>query len=1195
MPLHIATNKSPILWHGAFWVRHSLALVNRELTLALLDKPEFAARFGLSLEHWETPNFEASEDSRFAALASRMGTPAEEPVITVRHRWPPEFAAPKNGNLVLIQPWEFGSLPKQWVSAIDRSVDEIWVPSNFVRETYLSSGVPGDKVVVVPNGVNTQHFNPSITPYDFSTNPLTRSLSPETFKFLFVGGTIARKGIDILLDAYDRAFNSCDDVALIIKDFGANSFYANQGMATLIQALQKKPGGAKIIYLSGDMTEAEIAGLYAACDCLTLPYRGEGYGLPIAEAMACGKPTVITDFGAALDFANPTNAYLVPATVKNLPEKHISGMETVEYPYWAEPNRDALIETLRGIFSNRDAAKLIGAQAAQDIADKHTWSHAADVALNRLKALSEAKPKTRTVPARSENASLGGGLSINNLGLGGLRISTGSTPTIQVQDDFERRKQEALTLTRSADWDKAQSALDACLTERPNDWDVLNALAVVHYRKGETDKAVELLRRGIANAANARDFHHNIAFILTESGQFDKALDDALAALHYSPGNALIRRTVERCRDGVLHAARKILRSFPDRERDKAKRDPEYRRLMGRFHLAGTRLGIGESDSVATEMPSAPAKNDKPRLSLCMIVKNEERFLRGCLESVKGVVDEIVIVDTGSTDSTLDIAREFGAVIVPHVWTDDFSEARNVSLANATGNWALWMDADEELAPESRELLRQTLDTAPAHIGGYMMMFRNWLTVPERRPGTEMAIHHACRVFRRVPGVRFVGRIHEQNLRSLQELGYTYAKQEGLILDHYGYAGEIMSGRNKHERFIRMLHREVDENPMEEFRTFHLFNLGNAYFTYGDMENAAKYLALAAENPDPLEEYTVTMLMELATAYHRLNRSPEGLRVCEDADKIGVHHAGIEFARGYCLLHTLRYTEAEASFKTALRMGEQKEGVFAQTGDVGAGSFKARYGLGLAFVGQDRYADAVAPLEQCLTEQAGMVEARYLLTIVYTRLERSADAIRELRTCLEWRPNYPEAERDLSLLLFKTHDFGAALSHLRATAERNRMDYEAQARLATACEHLGLMDEAREVYERLRMLRPQSAEICVNLGRVLAAQGEHGQAVDAFADAIQLNPDYDNAYFNVGDLLYQMGYFAKAADAYMSGLQVNPAHASGFFMLGNCYYHTSDYEAAAVSYRAALTQKPDLSDAQNNLEMVEQMLLQKAA
>jgi len=1193
MPLHIATQKSPVLWHGAFFVRHSLALVNRELSLALLDNPQFTGRFGLSLDHYETPNFEPSEDPRFAALSSRLNTVADDPVVTIRHRWPPEFSAPKSGHLVLIQPWEFGSLPKQWVSAIDKSVGEVWAYSNFVRETYLMSGVPGEKVVVVPLGVNTAHFNPNVAPYDFAQNPLTQHLRPETFKFLFVGGTIARKGIDVLLDAYDRAFTAKDDVVLIIKDFGTQSFYANQGMVTLIQALQQKPGGAKIVYLNGDMTEAEIAGLYRACDCLTLPYRGEGYGLPIAEAMACGKPTVVTDFGAALDFANPTNAYLIPATLKNLPEKHISGMETVEYPFWAEPDRNVLIETLRSIANNRDAAKIIGTQAALDIAAKHTWAHAAEVAATRLNLIAD-KPKARTASQYASTAMIGGGLSINNLGLGGLRISTSNSPIEQSGNDYERHKQEALAQTRNADWTIAQSALEACLSERPHDWDVVNALAVVFYRSGEIDKAIELLRRGIANAANARDFHHNIAFILLETGQYDKALDDGLAALHYSPENSQLRRTVERAREGVLQAARKVLRTYSGRDRAKGKRDPEYRRLMERYRLAGDKLGTGEADSKAQTQPSAPVKNDKPKLSLCMIVKNEERFLRGCLESVKGIVDEIVIVDTGSTDSTLDIAREFGAVIVEHAWTDDFSEARNVSLANATGNWALWMDADEELAPESRELLRQTMETAPADIGGYMMMFRNWLTSPERKPGTEMAIHHACRLFRRVPGVRFVGRIHEQNLRSLQELGYSYAKQEGLILDHFGYAGEIMTLRNKHERFIRMLHREVDENPMEEFRHFHLFNLGNAYFTFGDMENATKYLEMAAETPDAMEEFTVTLFMELATAYHRLSRSQEGLKICEDADKIGVVHAGIEFARGYCLLHTLRYTDAEAAFKKALRMGEAKEGLFAETGDVGAGTFKARYGLGLAYVGQDRYADAVAPLIKCLEEQAMMVDARYLLSIVYTRIDQPENAIVELENCLVYRPVYPEAERDLGLLLFNEKNYSAALPRLRNAAERSRSDYDTQARYATAAESLGLTDEAVEVYERLRMMRPNSAEICVNLGRVLAARGEHAQAIDAYADAMQLNPQYDNAYFNAGDLLYQMGYYAQAAETYISGLEVNPNHPSGFFMLGNCYFRTEKYEAAAVSYKQALKQKPDLNDAKNNLAMVEQML-QKAA
>ena len=89
-----------------------------------------------------------------------MDSLPDAPAVTIRHRWPPEFGRAASGKTVLIQPWEFGSLPRHWVSAIERNVDEVWVPSQFVRDTYITSGVDGGKVVVVPNGVNTRQFHP---------------------------------------------------------------------------------------------------------------------------------------------------------------------------------------------------------------------------------------------------------------------------------------------------------------------------------------------------------------------------------------------------------------------------------------------------------------------------------------------------------------------------------------------------------------------------------------------------------------------------------------------------------------------------------------------------------------------------------------------------------------------------------------------------------------------------------------------------------------------------------------------------------------------------------------------------------------------------------------------------------------------------------------------------------------------------
>jgi glycosyltransferase involved in cell wall biosynthesis/Flp pilus assembly protein TadD len=1183
MPLSIAQEKTGVVWHGSFFVTHSLALVNRELTLALLNQSEFAARFDLGIEHYEPPTFTAEADPRLVALAERVGQTPANVQLTVRHRWPPEFAKPASGRLALIQPWEFGSLPRRWVREIERAVDEIWIPSHFVRETYLQSGVPAEKVFVVPNGVRTEQFHPNVTPYDFSRNPLTRHITPDTYTFLFVGGTIARKGIDILLDAYDRAFNSRDNVTLIIKDFGTSSFYANQGAVALIRALQVKPGGANIVYLTDDMTEAEIAGLYAACDCLVHPYRGEGYGLPIAEAMACGKPTILTGYGAALDFANETNAYLIPASLETLSERRVGDLATVGDPFWAKPDVEFLRDLLKHVMANREEAARIGAQAAQDIATKHTWEQAASVALERIVNLVER-------PATAEAAAFALPLGLGNLGFGaGLNLPSITSNTLDAEalgEMYEERKQDAIAATREGNWQKAITELDACLIERPDDWDVVNALAVARYRNGDADSAIALLQQGLKEAPNKRDFHHNLAFILLDSGSPLESLPHALAALEYTPENADIRRLVKRAQEGILPLARKILRRYPDKDRMKAKRDPEYRALMDQYARAGKALK-------AASIPAPAQRRQDNRLSLCMIVKNEERFLANCLASAKDIVDEIVIVDTGSTDRTIDIAQDFGAKVIHYEWTDDFSAARNISLEHATGNWALWLDADEEIAPESAHLFRQAMDNAPPDIGAFLIMFRNWLTTTSRQEGSEMAVHHACRLFRREPGVFFEGRIHEQNLRSLQQLGYRYAKVEGLIIDHFGYAGEIMSLRNKHERFIRMLHREVEEGP-EQFRHFQLFNLGNAYFTAGDMENAVLYLSQAAENPDTAEEYTVSLYIEWIAALHRLGRSAEGLEVFEQADALGIRHAGIQFGRGYCLLHEKRYEEAEMAFRAAIAMGQEDTGIYAKSGDAGLSGYKAQYGLALALVGQDRYADAVPVCEAALQAQANFADARYLYTIVLTRLQRTADAIRELATLLHYDPNHQDAVRDLAIFHFEAKDYAASLPHLRRLVQWNPMHTETLAQLAVCCENLHLLDEARETYERLRLLAPTSPEICVNLGRVLAASGAPAEAIDCFNDAIQLNPKYGNAYFNAGDLLYQLGYYSNAAEAYLAGLEVQPDYAQGFFVLGNCYYQTEDYQAAALAYQQVLIQQPNHPQAGHNLLLAQEHLAEAA-
>jgi len=1173
MPLRIVTTKLGVIWQGAFFTYHSLALVNRELTLALLETD----RFHIGVREQEPVSFSPNANPRFKPLAERLGTRPADPFLTVRHFWPPCFDAADTPRLVLMQPWEFGSLPRDWVRGIAESVDEVWAYTRYVREVYVNSGVPAEKVAVVPLGVNTAHFHPQVEPLALPTK--------KSFKFLFVGGTISRKGIDVLLRAYEQAFTHRDDVSLIIKDFGARTFYAGQDAATLIRTLQAKFGAPEIVYLTDDMPEEQIAQLYAACDCLVHPYRGEGFGLPIAEAMACGKPTVVTNFGAALDFANPENAYLIPARVVHLEEKRIGPWETVDYPFWAEPDGETLVATLRHIYENPAQARARGERAAQDMASKFTWAHSAAAAAKRMEVLS----------AKHTTVSL--------------------TPPIDVAG-IEARKQEALRITRSGDWSLAIAKLEACLQESPGDWDLLNALSVALFRTGEVERAKQLMQDGIDRAPNARDFHHNLAFVLLSEGDSITALEHACRAFVYTPDSPEIRRTLQRARDLVLSEARRYRHAAKKPARlsgqNKPPKDDTYRRWMAAVARADALLAgnIPQDKSLAlppvhshnapNQKPSSPpvvdhganlaphAARRTPRLSIVMIAKDEERFLRGCLESVWEVADEIVLVDTGSSDATAQIALEFGAKVISHPWNEDFSEARNVSLAHATGDWALWIDADERLAQGHADLLRYLIENAEPNVGGYMVNIRNIMREGEE---PEVFWHRACRLFRLLPTVRFRGRIHEQNLPSIQEAGYVCAMSQ-LTLDHYGYVARVMDDRDKHERFIRMLTREVTENPHSPEHNFHLFNLGNAYYTRGDMENAIRWLEQAGAHPNPAEEYTAMLFIEWATALYSTGRAEEALRVCERAEAIGIVHPGLHFAWGHTWIHLRKYEEAAHQFQKAIEQGRQ--GLFVHMGDVGAYTYKAFYGLALAATGQDRYEEATEYARQALSMKVEFVDARYLLAHALRRLGRHTEARQEFQTLLQSMPEHELALMELGELLYEMGDYATAIPYLRTATLHRPMCVEAWFRRAYCAEQLSLLEEARDAYLAVRKLAPKWVEPCVNLGRVYSALGEDERALECFSEAMALDPQNANTFFCTADVLYKLGFPHHAADSLCVGLQLEPTRASGFLVLGNCYVQTGDYAAALEAYRQALALQPHYPEAQNNLALAESLLNAKS-
>jgi len=197
-----------------------------------------------------------------------------------------------------------------------------------------------------------------------------------------------------------------------------------------------------------------------------------------------------------------------------------------------------------------------------------------------------------------------------------------------------------------------------------------------------------------------------------------------------------------------------------------------------------------------------------------MIVKNGGETLRPCLESARELVSQIVIADTGSTDSTCDIAREFGATVVSFPWENHFANARNAALAPMTTDWVLVLDADEELDAAAGQNLPPLLGASG--VGGYVTPIRNYMPLrfsrgwdrvsvandcphPRARSAASYLVHENCRLFLRHPQIHFSGRVHE--------LVEPQIKTTGLRLENANF-------------FIHLFGQLVDEEARASKRVF---------------------------------------------------------------------------------------------------------------------------------------------------------------------------------------------------------------------------------------------------------------------------------------------------------------------------------------------------------------------------------------
>lgn len=304
-------------------------------------------------------------------------------------------------------------------------------------------------------------------------------------------------------------------------------------------------------------------------------------------------------------------------------------------------------------------------------------------------------------------------------------------------------------------------------------------------------------------------------------------------------------------------------------------------------------------------------ESERARVSLTVIVKNEEQNLPCCLESVRGIFDEIVVVDTGSTDRTIEVARSFGANLFEFPWVDSFAAVRNEALSRATAEYAFWLDADDMVEDNERERLRAILRTLrSADLAGYVV--RCACDPSPDGTGGDTVVDH-IRLFPRRDDIRWTYRVHEQILPALNR-AHVPVRWTDLTVRHTGYVDRELRDR-KLERDLRLLRLDLQDHPGDPFINF---NLGAVAIERRQWDQALGFLERSLNDLAPTDSIVRKLYALIARAHQMKGDSQLAPATCARGLQLDPDDAELWFRKAVVHRHRGESAEAEHSWRRIL-------------------------------------------------------------------------------------------------------------------------------------------------------------------------------------------------------------------------------------------------------------------------------------
>jgi len=574
---------------------------------------------------------------------------------------------------------------------------------------------------------------------------------------------------------------------------------------------------------------------------------------------------------------------------------------------------------------------------------------------------------------------------------------------------------------------------------------------------------------------------------------------------------------------------------------------------------------------------------ERPTLSACMIVRNEERLLPDCLESIRDWVDEIVLVDTGSTDHTIEIARQYGARVFEQPWADDFSLHRNFSIEQATGDWIFIIDADERYVPEDIPLVIDAM--REGRFAAISVSVYNVYGEDEDR----ITFANSVRFFRRDLNPHYRGIVHNV----LELPSDVPVLRTGARLKHLGYDLTPEQMTAKFQRTRRLLLKQLEDDPDDVFALFNYAELLRGVEPNISSENAGEIVRAAGrvvelvDVDDPERRHLRLMcLNQLAAVYISQKDYSRAEQCCLEALQVRPDYLDAMIHLGLVYYGKDDFEAAILQFEAYLK-AQEKFAAAAETTPIILTYPDARdlacNHLGALYELTGRSERAERCYHQALEINPDYRETAARLGRLYLVQGKSGEAERWFRHQLSYRPTL-EARTGLATITFQRGDYPEAEALYRQAIEQDGVSSALENDLGNCLYKQGRFDEAEERYLSAVRLAPVEPLAHRNLALARVRQERYQEALADLKHYLEVVPNDSDAYRLAGDLSRQLGDAQSALHYYERALQADPHDIAALLGLSDSYLILGHKDAALIGYRRLSQIEPDSPIIRERLE-----------